>query len=190
MNETVQYVRGYRAGHRSAHLVPPGAREALCGAREALCGARPREGRSWLGIRPAHAARLEALPDCRYCAVRARVAAALASGSAPGDRPGVVCRVRYHGDLRPVAECARCGQLRPVHRRGLCTGCQRSAEADGTISDYGWTRADRLAEFAGLRGRGLSVAEASARAGVTERTGWRYETALRDSGNALRRDAA
>jgi hypothetical protein len=94
-------------------------------------------------------------------------------------RPGVVAvRVLPCGDRRPVAECACCGRVRLIRGRGLCAGCTWSRRNDGTIGEWGWTRADRLAEYAALRGT-LTRREAAARLGVSVRTADRYEAALR-----------
>lgn len=83
------------------------------------------------------------------------------------------------GGRRPVAECASCGVVKPVKRRGLCRACESRHVRDGSIGQYGWVKADRMAEYASLR-PGLSVPEAAARAGVSVRTASRYEAELRD----------
>jgi hypothetical protein len=79
-----------------------------------------------------------------------------------------------------VAECACCGQRRVVKRRGLCRACEKRHERAGTIADWGWTKAERLAEYRQARAGGLSPHQAAARVGVTRRTAWRYEAALRE----------
>lgn len=97
-------------------------------------------------------------------------------------KPGVLAVVtRPSGERYPVAECARCGLQKPVRGRGLCFGCRSRSVRDGTISEYGYTRADRLADYVKLRRGGLGPARAAARIGVTERTAHRYEAALREA---------
>jgi hypothetical protein len=71
-------------------------------------------------------------------------------------------------------ECASCGEDRDLCCRGLCVACRSQARRDGTLDDFGYVKADRLADFTALR-RSCSVAVAAARLGVCERTGWRYE---------------
>lgn len=180
MSETAEYVRAYKAGHRSAHLVPPGAREALCGAS-------PREGRSWLGTESRHAARLASLPACRFCGAQAALAAELA---AIGAGLGVTARIPWRGYMAQAGECVRCDRFRVLPIRGLCTTCYKYVREDGSLGDYGWTRNDRLAEYAGLRAGGLSIPAAAKRMGVSTRTGTRYEAELREAGNAPWRAAA
>jgi len=95
------------------------------------------------------------------------------------------------GDCRrAVGECSACGHVHILKQRGLCHSCALRATEDGTIRDYGWTRSERLAEYAGLRREGLGIAAASARLGVCKRTGERYEAALAASGRAQWRTAA
>lgn len=161
--------------HRSAHL-------ALPGAHAALCGAGPYRGREWLDGGD--------FPGCRQCAVAARTAEAVAGWTAPPPKPGVLAMVyRAPGIRSPVAECAACGQVRMLPRRGLCRHCDRAAVLDGTIGEYGQTREDRLAEYAGYRARGLNIREAAERAGVSRRVGDRYEKDLAASGRAPWRTA-
>jgi hypothetical protein len=71
-------------------------------------------------------------------------------------------------------ECVSCGEDRDLCCRGLCGRCRAQARRDGTVDDFGYVKADRLADFTELR-RSCSVAVAAARLGVCERTGWRYE---------------
>ena len=95
------------------------------------------------------------------------------------DRPGVLgVHVQPCGDRRPVAECALCGHLRVIRGRGLCEPCRKRCRDDGTITQYGYTRADRLADYASLR-PSLAVPVAAGRIGVSVRTAMRYEAALR-----------
>jgi hypothetical protein len=97
----------------------------------------------------------------------------------PG-RDGVISvYVMPSGRRCRVAACASCGEPRVIRRRGLCSTCRHRHTADGTIGDYGWTRADRLAEYAAGRRDGLGVGQAAARAGVSRATGSAYEAALR-----------
>jgi hypothetical protein len=98
------------------------------------------------------------------------------------DTPGVTAVAVYAGRRMPVAECARCGQRKPIRARGLCGACSQRSRLDGTISDYGYTRALRLADYAWLRlEAGCTLREAAARVGVSERTALRYEAALREA---------
>lgn len=164
-------VRAYVAGARAAHLVD------TSGA--SLCGAHPRIGRRWLGARNGKERdRLASLGTCRSCRRAQAVAEQLAAQQPPAGRPGVIGLVVLGGAVRRVAGCADCGRTGLIIRRGLCRPCVREHVRDGTITEFGWTRADRLAEYAALRRDGLGVAEASERAGVSCRTGWRYEAAL------------
>ena len=81
----------------------------------------------------------------------------------------------------PPRECACCGEDRDLCCRGLCVACRSQARRDGTVGEFGYIKADRLADFTELR-RSCSVAVAAARLGVCERTGWRYEA---ERGRAL-----
>jgi hypothetical protein len=164
-------VRG--PSHRAAHL-------ALPGSRTALCGASPRRG-EWVSA--------DGFPGCCACASAARVAEAVAAWDAPPPRPGVLAMVYRGGCMRSAGECARCGNVRVLRQRGLCQPCVRSATRDGSIDGYGWTRADRLAEYAGYRARGLNIREAAERTGVSRRVGDRYEADLAASGRAPWRTA-
>jgi hypothetical protein len=65
--------------------------------------------------------------------------------------------------------------------RGLCGGCKQRHRREGTISEFGYVRAERIAEYAALLDGGLDPAEAAARVGVSRRTGHRYEAALREA---------
>ena len=104
-------------------------------------------------------------------------------------RPGIV---RLYGRI-PVGECARCERERPLHGRGLCCTCRAQARRDGTLEDYGYVKADRIADYAATRaswvrgGGGLrhpTIPEASRAAGVGGRTGQRYEAELDAAGLA------
>ena len=79
----------------------------------------------------------------------------------------------------PVAECGRCGHVRALRGRGLCAWCKKAATADGTIGQYGYVKADRMADYAELRAS-LGAAEAARRVGVSRRTAHRYDAALRE----------
>jgi len=92
--------------------------------------------------------------------------------------------VFLYGCRHRVSECARCELVRPVWYRGLCRPCVDRCRLDGTIGCYGYVKADRMADFAWLRLGGVDVAGAAGRVGVSERTGWRYETELAGSGRA------
>lgn len=84
-----------------------------------------------------------------------------------------------------LPECADCGQPRELTSRGLCGPCRYRNRCAGTITDFGYTKPDRLADFAELR-RSHPVEAAAVRLGLSERTGWRYEAELRDSPPAQR----
>jgi hypothetical protein len=68
--------------------------------------------------------------------------------------------------------------------RGLCDSCGHARRRDGTLAEFGYVKADRRADFARYRTAGVDLAEAAGRVGVSERTGWRYETELAASGRA------
>lgn len=105
-------------------------------------------------------------------------------------RPGIV---RLYGRI-PVGECARCERERPLYSRGLCCICRRRCRADGTLADYGYVKADKIAEYALVRSRWVrgpdgelrhpTIPEAAAAAGVNCRTGQRYEAELDAAGQA------
>lgn len=99
-------------------------------------------------------------------------------------RPGVLGQARWGGQIVAVAACARCERVWPMVRRGLCYTCARICRADGTIWDYGYTKADKMADYALARGRGLTVSQAAVQAGVDPRTGQRYEKELADTDRA------
>lgn len=82
--------------------------------------------------------------------------------------------------------CACCRRPREIVTRGLCARCRKRARGDGTIAQWGQVRGDRVAVFAAWRRAGAPVGSAALYAGVSERTGWRYEAELRD----LRTEAA
>jgi hypothetical protein len=77
--------------------------------------------------------------------------------------------------------CASCHRDRPIATRGLCDACRSRCRRDHTIGGWGQVRADRAAEYAAWRRAGASVTSAAVYAGVSERTGWRYEADLRTS---------
>ena len=76
-----------------------------------------------------------------------------------------------------TGECGSCGRDKVIKARGLCSWCCHLRTLDGTLGQYGWVRADRLAEFRELRERHYPVELAGARVGVSARTAWRYEAA-------------
>lgn len=76
-----------------------------------------------------------------------------------------------------TGECGSCGKDKTLKARGLCSTCRNRCTLDGTLGQYGWVRADRLAEFSQLRDRHYPVEMAGARVGVSARTAWRYEAA-------------
>ncbi len=96
-------------------------------------------------------------------------------------QPGVMSvHVTPLGHRYPVAECASCGRLKPIRRRGLCRGCENRHERDETITEYGQSKADRIAEYKRLR-LSLRLPAAAARTGVSTRTAQRYEAVLREA---------
>ena len=96
-------------------------------------------------------------------------------------RPGVLAVVTAYGRRLSLAGCARCGQVRVLLGRGLCGACRSRCRRDGTLTDYGYTKADRMTEYAQHRAGGLGVREAAERAGVSERSGQRYEAERRSN---------
>ena len=85
------------------------------------------------------------------------------------------------GERRRVAECASCEQIRPLPSRGLCVPCRELHRKAGTEAEFGYVKADRLADYADLRRDGELLEVAAARIGISERTAWRYEAELRDA---------
>ena len=75
--------------------------------------------------------------------------------------------------------CASCRRDREIATRGLCHACRSRCRRDHTLTEWGQVRADRAGEYAAWRRAGASVASAAVYAGVSERTGWRYEAELR-----------
>ena len=99
-------------------------------------------------------------------------------------QPGVVAVALHGRQLTPVAECARCGAARPMTGRGLCSDCRKLCTADGALEDYPCAKADKMADYALHRSRGLSIGAAARVAGVGGRTGTRYEAELHAAGRA------
>jgi hypothetical protein len=105
-------------------------------------------------------------------------------------RPGVIRQVTWGGSRHPLAGCALCERLRPIVSRGLCGNCRRLCHDDGTLTEFGWTKTERITEFAKARGIRRPdgtyppVGAAAAAAGVSERTGQRYENELAAAGLA------
>lgn len=96
-------------------------------------------------------------------------------------RAGVLAVVTAYGRRLPIAGCARCGRIRVLLGRGLCGGCRTTCSRSGTLTSYGYTKADRKADYARERARGLTIREASERTGIAERSGQRYEAERRSS---------
>ena len=94
---------------------------------------------------------------------------------------GVVALATVRECRRRVAECASCERVRPLISRGLCDTCRARHQENGTIGEYGYVKADRMADFARLRSSGYGVGEAARRIGVSERTGERYEAELKNA---------
>jgi hypothetical protein len=164
-------VRVRTPAHKTAHLAVPGSSTALCGAVALGDG-------TWLDGGD--------LPDCRVCASAARVADAVAAWQGPSPRAGVLALLPRRGDwdMAPVGECAECGRIRMLPKRGLCAGCYKVAWREGTVGRYGQSQDERVAEFARCRRLGFDIRQAAARTGVCTRTGNRYEEALTASGQA------
>lgn len=80
-----------------------------------------------------------------------------------------------------IAGCASCEKVRPLVTRGLCDACRWLCRQDGTITQWGYVKADRLADYARLRWNGAPVPAAASRIGVSERTAWRYEAEIRSA---------
>jgi hypothetical protein len=98
------------------------------------------------------------------------------------NRPGVIAVVEVYGRRLSLAECVLCGHVKPILGRGLCGGCRSACSKDGTLTEYGYTKADRVADYARLRADGLTVTAAAARIGVHRRSATRYEAELRANG--------
>ena len=95
-----------------------------------------------------------------------------------------------YGIRRRVAGCASCGLVRPLIHRGLCRPCRDRHWQAGTLGEFGYVKADRVADYAALRAAGESITAAADRLGVARRTAQRYEGELIASGDASwRRDA-
>jgi hypothetical protein len=91
--------------------------------------------------------------------------------------------------MRPAAACDCCGHTQRIKARGLCGVCYTRARDHGAVAKWGFVKADRLAEYAGLREAGASVESAAWDAGVSVRTGQRYEAELRAAAAPERRAA-
>jgi hypothetical protein len=83
------------------------------------------------------------------------------------------------GRFSRLDDCADCGRLMPMDARGLCSACYTRNLDGGTLGEFGYVKADRVADYAELRGLGVPVPAAAARLGVSERTAWRYEAELK-----------
>ncbi|TDD45415.1 XRE family transcriptional regulator [Nonomuraea terrae] len=81
--------------------------------------------------------------------------------------------------------CADCGQLSSHGGRHLCFTCYARNDYYGTLDQYPPLRtwlstAARVEDYAELRRQQyMSLRDAAARLGVSERTAWRYEAKLR-----------
>jgi hypothetical protein len=94
--------------------------------------------------------------------------------------------VFIHGRFLRLGDCASCSQYQPIVGRGLCVTCRWRHRADGTIGDYGYVKADRFSDYVLIRPARVAGGELAAfvrgaarRLGVSERTAWRYEAALK-----------
>ena len=84
-----------------------------------------------------------------------------------------------YGERRRVAECASCELVAPIYYRGLCVTCRDTHRTAGTLEEFGYVKADRLADYEWLtRECGETPTVAAARIGISERTAWRYEAEL------------
>jgi len=83
------------------------------------------------------------------------------------------------GHFCRLDDCADCGRLMPMECRGLCAACRKRNRDRGTLGEFGYVKADRLADYAELRRARVPVPAAAARLGVSERTAWRYEAELK-----------
>jgi len=77
-------------------------------------------------------------------------------------RAGVLAVVTAYGRRLPIAGCARCGRIRVLLGRGLCGGCRTTCSRNGTLTQYGYTKADREADYARWRASGYGVAASAA----------------------------
>jgi hypothetical protein len=80
--------------------------------------------------------------------------------------------------------------VRPLLCRGLCNSCIWTCRHDGTYGEYGYTKADRIADYAHRRYNGDTIGLAASRLGISRRTAERYEAKLRDAGQAPWRSRA
>jgi hypothetical protein len=79
-----------------------------------------------------------------------------------------------------IIRCASCEQAGTNHGRGLCHSCYARHQHDGTLAQFPSFKAARAEDYAWLRTQcGTTISEAAHRVGVSTRTGWRYERALR-----------
>ena len=100
-------------------------------------------------------------------------------------RAGVLAIIVVAPGVRiPVAECACCEEVLPILARGLCSRCRSWHRTHGTIGDWGYTKADRMADYVVLRRSGYGVGEAAGLVGTCKRTAERYEAELRTAGLA------
>lgn len=179
---TAVYVPRYAPKAHGAHLVEDGRQDG-----DALCGSRLKPGRVWLGTATEdQRARLARFAVCIRCVRQRCVLEAISSQA--GSQPlsaGVLGVVRLTGKrLYKIALCADCERPKPIAYRGLCGSCADRHFKDGTIADYGWTRADRLAEYSGLLRQGLTPGEAAERMGICRETAYKYGRALRQEQRA------
>lgn len=83
---------------------------------------------------------------------------------------------------RPRRLCTRYGKTKPHAAKGLCTTCYPNVRhgpyrpgGDRTVSRSADAVADRYALYARYRAWGYTIAAAAEKAGVSARTGDRYE---------------
>jgi len=105
--------------------------------------------------------------------------------------------VFMYGRFLRLDDCASCGQYQPIESRGLCSPCRRRHREDGTLSDYGYVKADRFSDYVLIRPERVAERELAAfiraaarRLGVSERTAWRYEADFRRQQAGARERAA
>jgi hypothetical protein len=98
------------------------------------------------------------------------------------NRPGVIAVVEVYGRRLSLAECVSCERQMPMLGRGLCGMCRSRCAKDGTLTEYGYTKADRITDYVRLRTDGLTVTAAAVRIGVHRRSATRYEAELRADG--------
>lgn len=85
-----------------------------------------------------------------------------------------------------MVSCVDCKQMHWPRARGLCRACHDRHRKAGTLCDFPVQghpgKIAHFDDYAWLRKQGATIYEAARRAGVTSRTGWRYEKELRAAG--------